>query len=253
MTAVPVTLNEPRERLFDATDRPLVDNRAALLPSRRRLGGGGFRMTLSRHLVTAVIAAAMSTVASAQTRMPASPPGTSAVQVGGKYVTTEKGPVYQDGQWVTVTYGRPLLRGRTNIFGSGATYGKDILLGAPVWRVGANVSTRFKTDVPLVFAGKTLPVGEYSMFVDISEKAWTLIFSNWPQQTKYDPSNKEALWGAFNYTADRDVLRAPMTLSKTANSLDQLTIQFVDVTSAGGTLMVWWEKQMATVPFTVGK
>lgn len=209
-------------------------------------------MTMRRELAAAALVVAMTMTTAAQTRMPASPPGTSAVQVGGQYVKTEKGPVYQNGKWVTVTYGRPLLRGRTNVFGAGATYGKDILLGAPVWRVGANVSTRFSTEAPLVFAGKTLPPGEYSMFVDISEKAWTIIFSNWPQQTKYDPSNKDALWGAFNYTPDRDVLRAPMTLSTTPNSLDQLTIQFVDVTSAGGTLMVWWEKQMATVPFTVG-
>lgn len=210
-------------------------------------------MTMRRGLAAAALVAAMTMTAAAQTRMPASPPGTSAVQVGGQYVKTEKGPVYQNGKWVTVTYGRPLLRGRTNVFGSGASYGKDILLGAPVWRVGANVSTRFSTEAPLVFAGKTLPPGEYSMFVDISEKAWTLIFSNWPQQTKFDPDNKEALWGAFNYTPDRDVLRAPMTLATTPNSLDQLTIQFVDVTSGGGTLMVWWEKQMATVPFTVGQ
>jgi len=191
-------------------------------------------------------------MAQAPARMPASPPGTAAVQVDGRYVKTDKGPVYENGKWVTVTYGRPLLRGRTNVFGAGATYGKDILLGAPVWRVGANVSTRFKTEAPLVFDGKTLPAGEYSMFVDISEKAWTVVFSNWPAQTKFDPSNKEALWGAFNYTPDRDVLRAPMTLTTSPASMDQLTIQFVDVSSAGGTLMVWWEKQMATVPFKVG-
>jgi hypothetical protein len=41
------------------------------------------------------------------------------------------------------------------------------LLGAPVWRVGANQTTRLKTEVPLIFEGKTLPVGEYSVFVDL--------------------------------------------------------------------------------------
>jgi hypothetical protein len=43
-----------------------------------------------------------------------------------------------------------------------------------------------------------------------------------------------------------------MALTTTPNSLDQLTIQFVAVTSNGATLMVWWEKPMATVRFTVG-
>jgi hypothetical protein len=211
------------------------------------------RRTLTVMGLVALLHGLAVTTAAAQTRMPASPPGTSAAQVGGAYVKGERGTVYENGKWVTVTYGRPLLRGRTGIFGSGAEYGKEILLGAPVWRVGANVTTRFKTEAPLVFAGKTLPVGEYSMFVEISEKVWTLIFSNWPVQTKFDPANKEALWGAFNYTADRDVLRAPMTLTTTPSSLDQLTIQFTDVTSAGGNLMVWWDTSMATVPFTVGK
>ena len=52
-----------------------------------------------------------------------------------------------------VDYGRPLLRGRTSIFGSGAEYGKTISDGSPVWRMGANDSTRFTTQVPLEIGG----------------------------------------------------------------------------------------------------
>ena len=37
----------------------------------------------------------------------------------------------------------------------------------PVWRAGANVSTRLKTEVPLTFGGKTVPPGEYSLFIDL--------------------------------------------------------------------------------------
>jgi len=80
-----------------------------------------------------------------------------------------------------------------------------------VWRAGANVTTRLKTEVPLVFGEKTVPAGEYSLFIDLkSPREWTLIVSNWAAQTKFDPQNKTALWGAYGYTPDKDVARFPM-------------------------------------------
>lgn len=189
-------------------------------------------------------------------RMPASPRGSAATQVGGRWAdaTTPGGaPRYTDGKWITVEYGRPILRGRTNIFGTGADYGKKVDDGAPVWRAGANQTTRFKTEVPLVIGGKTLPAGEYSLFVALAPKAWTLILSTEPFQQKYDPNNKTETWGAFNYDPKFDVVRAPMTLATGAASVDQFTIQFADMTATGGQLMLLWEKDVATVPFTVAK
>lgn len=180
-----------------------------------------------------------------------SPSGTAATQVGGQWTKTERGPRYEGGKWIEVTYNRPILRGRTNIFGTGAEYGKAVSADAPVWRVGANQTTRFKTEVPLRFGDKTLPAGEYSMFVDLKENEWTLIFSSWGAQQKYDPNDKSALWGAYGYTAEKDVVRVPMKVETTPVSLDQLTIAFADMTPQGGTLAIWWEKTRATVPFTV--
>jgi hypothetical protein len=182
---------------------------------------------------------------------PASPPGTAATQVGGKYVKTERGQRYEGGRWIEITYNRPILRGRASIFGSGADYGKAVSDGSGIWRVGANQTTRFRTEVPLKFGDKTLPAGEYSMFVELKPGAWTLILSNWPAQTKYDPSDKTALWGSSGYTADKDVVRASMTVETIPFSIDQLTIGFTDVTAAGGTLAIWWDTTQATVPFTV--
>jgi hypothetical protein len=189
-------------------------------------------------------------------RMPASPRGSAATQIGGRWVepTTPGGaPRYTDGKWITVDYGRPILRGRTNIFGSAADYGKKVNDDAPVWRAGANQTTRFKTEVPLVIGGKTLPAGEYSLFVELAPKSWTLILSTEPFQQKYDPNNKTETWGAYNYDPKFDVLRAPMTLAMGAESVDQFTIQFADVTATGGKLMLLWEKDVASVPFTMAK
>jgi hypothetical protein len=203
----------------------------------------------------AVIAIAILVAGSlAQTpaRKPASPAGTAATQIGGKYVEVQGGQRYQDGKWIEVTYSRPIMRGRQNLFGAGADYGKAVCDGSPVWRAGANQTTRFKTEVPLVIDGKTLPAGEYSVFVELKENAWTLIFSNWPAQEKYDPKNKEALWGSYGYTPDKDVLRAAMKVETLALSIDQFTIAFIDMSADGGKLAMMWDKTIATVLFKAG-
>ena len=101
--------------------------------------------------------------------------------------------------------------------------------------------------------GKTVPAGEYSVFIDVKTPTdWTFILSNWPAQTTYDPNNKAALWGSFGYTPDKDVVRAAMRVSQTATSVDELTWLFVDVTPAGGSLEIAWDKTVALVPFKVG-
>jgi hypothetical protein len=198
--------------------------------------------------------AAIAQQAATPAPMPASPRGTAATQVGGKWVVEKEGtaPRYREGKWVVVDYGRPILRGRADIFGAGADYGKSVNAGAPVWRAGANQTTRLRTEVPLVFAGKTLPAGEYSVFVDLKPGAWTLVFSSQPHQTKYDPSNKTETWGSAGYDAKFDVLRVPMQTTEGTTSLDQFTIAFMDMTQQGGSLGMWWDKTSAKVAFSVG-
>jgi hypothetical protein len=121
-----------------------------------------------------------------------------------------------------------------------------------VWRAGANLTTRLMTETPLVFGGKTLPAGEYSVFVDLKEGNWTLVFSKQPFQQKYDPADKVNTFGSYNYDPAHDVLRVPMTLAKGPYSVDQFTIGFVDMTQQGGKLAMWWDKEFATAAFTVG-
>ena len=182
-----------------------------------------------------------------------SPPGTAAAQVDGTWEKDGLGrSSYQGGKWIEVTYSRPILRQRANIFGSGPDYARNVITdGAEVWRAGANVSTRFKTEVALTFDGKPLPAGEYSLFVDLKEKAWTLIFSNWAAQPKPDPKNKDALWGSFAYTPDKDVLRTRMKVEALPFSMDEMTIAFADVTKVSGRLLIMWDKIVASAAFTV--
>jgi len=209
-------------------------------------------------IVVAALALAATVLAVAQDTRPLSPSGTAAAQVQGKYVKPAGrgapalgGERYEGGKWIEITYGRPLKRGR-DLWGSGENYGKAALVGAPIWRAGANVSTRLKTEVPLVINDKTVAPGEYSLFIDLKPNNWTLVVSTWPAQARFDPNNKEALWGSYNYTPDKDVVRAPMTLGTLPVSVEQLTWSFTDMSDAGGKMTIMWDKNIASVPFKIG-
>ena len=121
-----------------------------------------------------------------------------------------------------------------------------------MWRAGANVSTRLKTEAPLVIGGKPLPAGEYTMFIDLKPGNWTLIVSNHKPQMTYDPNNKTEIWGAYGYDPKNDVLRVPMQLGDIPFSLEELTWGFSEVTDKGAVLNLWWDKVNATVPITLG-
>jgi Protein of unknown function (DUF2911) len=204
-------------------------------------------------LLAASIVAVIGVVGIAQTQeRPASPAGSSAMQVGGKYEPGPDGPVYNGGKWIEVTYGRPIKRGR-DLFGSGASYGKRVNADSPVWRAGANVSTQLKTEVPLIVGGKTIAPGTYTLFVDLKPNNWTLIVSNWRAQSQYDPNNKNELWGSFGYTPDKDVVRAPMKVEQLPHSHEQLSWEFLDASDTGATLALMWDKTMGSVAFRVGK
>jgi Protein of unknown function (DUF2911) len=194
-----------------------------------------------RMLVIGMTLLAAATIAGAQGGgRPASPAGSSATQLG------------KDGKWIEITYGRPIKRGR-DVWGSGSNYAQLLLVnGAKVWRAGANVSTRLKTEVPLQIGGKTVAPGEYSLFIDTkSPTDWTLIVSSWAAQQKYDPNNKEALWGSFGYTPDKDVARVAMKIDKFPLSIDELSWNFADVTPTGGKLVLQWDTVVASAAFTV--
>lgn len=185
-------------------------------------------------------------------KLPASPVGQATVQLGGKWdKTADGGQRYVDGKWVVVDYGRPLLRGRTGIFGEGADYGKMVNGDAVIWRAGANDTTRLTTQAPLELGGKTLAPGVYNVFVDLKPGNWTLVLNTQPVQEKYDPNEKVKLYGAYNYDAKFDVVRVPMTVKAAESSVEQLTIGFVNVTHAGATLSIAWEKTVGTVTFTL--
>ena len=179
----------------------------------------------------------------------ASPAGSSAVQVGGRY---DRQGSYVGGKWMEIKYGRPIKRGR-DLFGP-PDFADALADGAPVWRAGANTSTRLLTEIPVVIGGKTIAPGEYTVFIDVKRDDWTLIVSGWPAQLNgFNTDDRTALFGAYGYTPDKDVVRMPMTLEVLPHSFEQLSWEFLDVTEAGGKLALLWDTQLAFVPFTFAK
>ena len=202
--------------------------------------------TMTRICLTIFAALAAASALSAQPRRIASPAGASATEVLGRYNEREG---YVGGKWLEIRYGRPIKRGR-NLFGA-ADYAEALNDGAPVWRAGANVSTRLNIEVPIVLGGRTIPAGEYSLFIDLQPKAWMLIVSSWAAQTTYDEKNKAALFGAYDYTPDKDVVRVPMNRETLPYSFDQLSWQFLDMTDKGGKLALLWDREIASVSFEI--
>ena len=135
---------------------------------------------MRKLLAITAVAVMMSGVIGAQSGRPASPAGTAATEVGGKYDPNAAEPSYKGGKWIEITYGRPIKRGRKLFSGEGDKYGKVVNPDAPVWRAGANNSTQLKTEVPLVINGKTIAPGTYTMFIDLKPNNWTLIVSPGP-------------------------------------------------------------------------
>jgi len=206
---------------------------------------------------SAGVAVAACAAVYAQAGRPMSPQGSAAAHVQGKWIDPGKqtyalgGGTYEGGKWIEITYGRPLMRGR-NVFGSGADYGTATLIGAPIWRAGANVTTQLTTEVPLKIGAVTVKPGTYTLFVDLKENSWTFVVSTLVAQAKYDPNEKIAVFGAYNYVPDKDVLRVKMTLETLPHAHEELSWEFVDMTPAGGTIALTWDKTQALVPFTFG-
>ena len=207
----------------------------------------------------AALAAGAGLVAQGQPNRPLSPDGIASAHVLGKWEKTEReqftlgGERYVGGTWIDILYGRPMLRGREAFTGTGAEYGKAAYAGAPVWRAGANDSTRLRSSIPLIIGTTTVPAGEYSVFIELNSPAqWTFIVTSWAK-ARFGAPVSEGLYGAFNYTPEKDVARAPMRVDALPYKVEQLTWEFTDMTATGGRMAILWDKTMGSVPFTFGR
>jgi len=134
---------------------------------------------------------------------------------------------FSDGQTVTIDYSSPRMKGR-KIFGGLVPYGQ-------IWRTGANEATTFVTTADLTVGGKSVPAGSYTIFTVPEAAQWTLVISK-----------KTGEWGTDYPGESNDLVRVPMTVSKTPAPVENFTIGF---DQAGGkcTLNMDWENTRASV------
>ena len=175
-------------------------------------------------LVIAPLALAMvaltNACAQAPKKAPASPHETVTASVGGKTIT--------------ITYGRPYMKGR-KIFGGLEALNK-------VWRTGADEATTFTTDGDLMLGSLHVPAGTYALFTIPGESEWTVIL------------NKVAkTWGAYDYQKNKaqDLGQTKAKTEKLGSPVEQLTIAIEPGAGKNATLSIAWETTKASVPIMV--
>lgn len=134
---------------------------------------------------------------------------------------------------VSAEYSRPSSKGR-NIFGNLVPFGK-------MWRTGANANTIITFGTDVVIGGKTLPKGEYALFVNPKPDSWEIYFytdtNNWGLPEKW---NEEKI--AIKTTVK------PITLS---NFVETFTIGINDLDNDFGHIELSWEKTLVAIKFEV--
>lgn len=175
---------------------------------------------MKRFLMCTALLAFASTVL-AQQKAPASPPETANGTIGGHSIT--------------IKYSSPGVKGR-----EGHIFTRDGLISHdphyPVWRAGANSATSLHTDADLTIGDLSVPRGDYTLFVDISNPDhWTLIVN---KQT--------GEWG-LRYDASHDLGKTPMTMSKPASMVENLAWSITDSGGGKEELTLSWEDHTASV------
>jgi len=134
---------------------------------------------------------------------------------------------FSDGKTVKIDYSSPRMKGR-KIFGGLVPYGQ-------IWRTGANESTTFVTTADVAVGGQNVPAGSYTIFTVPAADKWTLVISK-----------KTGEWGTDYPGESNDLVRVPMSASKTSGPVENFTIAF-DQAGKKCTLNMDWENTRASV------
>jgi hypothetical protein len=161
----------------------------------------------------------------AQPGPPKSPSATESATIAGKAIA--------------ITYSSPGVKGR-----AGHIFTKDGLISHdptyPVWRAGANAATKLHTEGDLKIGGLTVPKGDYTLYVDLSDPDhWVLIVNKQTGQ-----------WGTV-YDKAQDLGKVMMTMTKPAETIENLKYSIRGTGGPAANLTLAWENHIATVPLVV--
>lgn len=132
---------------------------------------------------------------------------------------------------VRAVYSRPQRNGRT-VFGQLVEYDK-------VWRMGANEATEIEFYSDVLFLGKPVPKGRYTLYSIPGLAKWTVIL------------NKELdTWGSFIYEEKKDFVRVDVLADKIPETQEYFSLFFEKATT-GFNMVAAWENVMISVPISV--
>jgi len=139
---------------------------------------------------------------------------------------------------IDVTYNRPTARGRL-LFGSDSA---AVVKFGRIWHPGADSATRIRVDKDVVFEGKPLRQGEYSIWLmPQAEGPWTVILNS-KARVIHTPYPGEAT----------DVLRVPVMPEKGPH-MDALAFYFPVVGRDSTVLRMHWGEVMIPMHISVSR
>lgn len=132
--------------------------------------------------------------------------------------------------YIKIVYGQPYKRER-DIFDGLVPYDK-------VWRTGANEATELTTTKSIIFGGKRLNPGTYTLFsIPRKNNNWTIIL------------NKElGQWGAFDYNKSADVMRVEAQARNKETVTEAFTIEFSEIENDSTNIIMKWDKTSVKIP-----
>ncbi|MDH5604401.1 MAG: DUF2911 domain-containing protein [Cyclobacteriaceae bacterium] len=140
---------------------------------------------------------------------------------------------------ITIKYFKPFKKGR-EIFGGLVPYNE-------VWRTGANWATTIHLTKNILFKGKEVPAGIYTIWTVPGKESWQVIL------------NEEAgqwgigfLDGKPNHDPKRDVVKVETPVMHSEKSVEQFTITLEGRDDELEMVMIW-DKTLISVPIMVQK
>ena len=130
---------------------------------------------------------------------------------------------------VTITFGRPSLKGRDLM---------QMIQPGNLWRMGADMPTTIESTADLDFGGTRVPKGKHILLARyIGPGQWTLVVSSQDRQ-HYEPSAKLA--------------EVPMQVEQGLSPLEEMNIE-LSAKSKTGKITVAWGSYRLTAPFSAAE
>jgi hypothetical protein len=139
-----------------------------------------------------------------------------------------------DGAEMTITYGRPSLRGRA-IFGALVPYGR-------VWCPGADEATTLDSTRAVQIGALAVPSGPHTIWMLPTASAWTLVVSKEPSgfHTRYHESE--------------DLGRVELRVRTLPAPVEMLTFAVdKEPSGPGGIITMAWATTDVSAPFTIAR